>query len=499
MAVFAKTDLYLKFGNKPDMKCQAVLWPVLIHRVLYPELCDTPLNLFQHAILGLVRTGIVKQDILAELTGLHPALIQLIVTQCVSQGWLEPEADILTPKGEQLFTEKDDESAEPNNLKSGYVLQDVTTGHFWPRMFGQLQQIEAKDPTAFHPEFLDDRKSGRSIKPFVMKAAQKDLIPLNNELLGKAYRDYHADFQSSIQLGVSRPSASKVKLHGVQQLDDNPEAARILLWVTANDENDALWSIQDPFGLREKAWWLQESLTQQVKRDDRLLKRLEPLVRIPCPEHQTVDEWLVALNNQTDLHVLMHYPWVERQSDIKRHLAVVLIRKEKLAQGDRGESEINAALVECQKLLEVVMQWLIHSYPVDQGDLPKQKKHNLQLNKRILKAIQIPAFHENVINILAWQSLGDVVTACIQPRSSLKTLLFAAAMGVINNPQHPFKTLRDEDLKLEKLLRLASFRNQSGHAQSIYTGKKVMELTFNDAVENIQYVLEFTEKFKGWM
>ncbi|MNE95060.1 hypothetical protein D3C80_1931030 [compost metagenome] len=79
------------------------------------------------------------------------------------------------------------------------------------------------------------------------------------------------------------------------------------------------------------------------------------------------------MRQQADMQVLTEYPWAARQPDIKRHLAALLLRMNKLEQGDQSEQELDAAVMECQKLLEVLMQWLIHQYPVEAGHLPKQK------------------------------------------------------------------------------------------------------------------------------
>ncbi|MBN0517375.1 hypothetical protein JTM39_38045, partial [Pseudomonas aeruginosa] len=91
--------------------------------------------------------------------------------------------------------------------------------------------------------------------------------------------------------------------------------------------------------------------------------------------------------------------------DIKRHLAALLVRREKLQQGDNSHQELDAALVESQKLLEVLMQWLIRTYPADVGVLPAQQRLDFKLNQNLLKALQVPALTADVINLLARQKL----------------------------------------------------------------------------------------------
>ncbi|HHQ4598446.1 TPA: hypothetical protein ACSP2X_003596, partial [Aeromonas veronii] len=321
MAVFVESGTYLSFGTTPMGKKKAVLWPVLVHRVLYPNAKRPELNLFQRAVLGLIRACTVRDEAIAELTGLHQNLIKLILAQCVSNGWLVESAQALTAKGERLL---DDEETDDANLKTGYLLQDTLTGQFWPRLVAQLHPLEPKDPLAHYPEFFGERKTGNTIKPYMIARGRADLPALDHESLTLAYRDYREDYRASQQLGQGNQLPKQISLQGVQRLDDAPQSARVLLWVIADDDGNDLWSVKDPFELRKSAWWLQDTLLQVIEGDAKLLARLEPLVSMPCAGNQSVEQWLEALRKQTELQVLIEFPWVERQPDIRRHLAALL-------------------------------------------------------------------------------------------------------------------------------------------------------------------------------
>lgn len=492
MAVFAESGMYLEFGESPRGKKRALLWPVLVHQVLYPDPRRAQLNLLQRAVLGLVRARVVHTEDMAALTGLHFDLIKLILAQGISNGWLGDSADALTSKGEALL---DDEDISDADMKSGYLLQDALTGQFWPRLFVQLREVEPSNPLARYPVFKLNRKTGKSIRPFILPATRTELPELTHESLMSAYRDYREDYRASQQLGHSSGISEQVSLQGVQRLDDRAQSARVFVWVAADEQGLDLWSVRDPFYLREKAWWLQEPLKQAIEHDKNLLSHLSSLVSIPQADNQSVEEWLEAIHKQTEMQVLIEYPWVERQPDIKRHLSALLVRMEKLQQGDSSFYELDAALIESQKLLEVVMQWLIRTYPANIGHIPKQPN----LNNTILSALKVPAFTEDVIKSLSRQKLDDVIRACSRPISSLKALLFAASLGTLNEPSHPLKVLGPSELQLEKLMDLADLRNQSSHAQSSFTGKEQTQLTTHIALESIQYSLDFTACFKEWM
>lgn len=496
MAAFVETGSYLKFSDRPRSKSKAILWPVLVHRVLYPEPRQPELNLFQRAVLGLIRAKSTRLADIAALTGLHPELIALIVAQGISNGWLTSEADVLTDEGYKLL---DDEEDGSDSLKAGYLFQDGISGDFWPRMITSLKQIEPIDPQARSPKFSIERRTGHTFRPYVVRPKKQDLLALDNELLARAYRDYRQDFRASQQLDVVYSPSDSVWMQGVQRLDNSPEAARVVVWVTGDDEGNELWSVKDPFGLRESAWWLEEPVRQLLDSDTNLRNFLAPLIGIPDAGSLTNEEWLRELQKRTELDILIEYPWVEAQLDIKRYFARLLKWQRKIESGMTWDSDLEAALGDCQKLLEVVMQWLIDTYPANVGQIPSAKKPDWRLNERILGALGIPSFTSDVIRILARQDLRQVIRACQNPTSSLKALLYAAGMGALNENQHPLKVLQDDDLQLLRLLDLADLRNQSSHGQSRFNKRKSIEITQDVVIDQITYAKNFTECFKDWM
>ncbi|GLR62805.1 hypothetical protein GCM10007878_02400 [Marinospirillum insulare] len=444
----------------------------------------------------MVRAGQDRQDIIAELTGLHPELITLIMAQGVSNGWLDSTASELTVKGSRLL---DDEEDDLVNLKAGFLLQDAVTGNYWPRMVTKLEQIEPIDPQAQFPEFASERKTGWKLKPFLVKRTKKELPVLSSELLNRAYRDYRKDYRANQKIGGQIQETQRVRLQGVQRLDASPEAAQIILWITKAEHGDEPLAIQDPFELRKNAWWLLKDFKQKLGEDHNLRRYMADLIDIPDVASLSNEEWLKAIENKAEFDLLIEHSWVERQPDIRRYFSTLLKWREKIEQGSNDDADLEAAIGDCQKLLEVVMQWLIKTYPVDDGQTPSQKHFSRDLNLKLLEALKIPSFTDNSINLLARQPLKQVIGACKNPTSSLKALVFAAAMGVIAKPDHPLMVLTSHELDIDKLIELANLRNESSHGRSSFVNKKQTNLTEEIVLENIDFSLNFTTCFKEWM
>ncbi len=163
------------------------------------------------------------------------------------------------------------------------------------------------------------------------------------------------------------------------------------------------------------------------------------------------------------------------------------------------KNDLEAAITEAQKLLEVLMQWLIKTFPANKGAIPKQSRNSSIFNEQLLEALQLPSFKKEIRLALSYQDFKGVVKCINSPVSSLKALVFAAALGTVGNVNHPLKILKDDQLQLEILLALAKLRNQTSHGNSQHTGKKYTEITIETAREYIDYALQFTEHFKDWI
>ncbi|CCK76659.1 conserved hypothetical protein [Oleispira antarctica RB-8] len=496
MARFPNHDFYLRYGDKPKGRAQAVLWPVLVFRVLYPDVKRPQLNLFQKTVLRLIQAKTVLADDISDLTGLHKDLVTLILAQLISRDWLTSNADSLTESGIALLKDEDDEK----NIKmtSGFLFQDAITGKLWPRLETRISILEANNPNDKFPEFFRNRKTGKSTKPFILNydRSEKDL-PSTSHLL-TAWQEYNNDHRASRQLYGSSQLPKLVKLNNLHYQSETAEPAYIITWITPSNNRD-LWTVNDPFDIRQEAWWLKSTFQNVIKNNPNLLKRLAKLIGQAEPENQTAEEWLNSMEQEASLALLQKFPWAEKEPDLADAIEVLLRRNEMISGGQAHKNELEAAITECQKLLEVLMQYLIKQFPANQGAIPKVNTNGAGLNLKLLQALDLPAFTQDIVEILARQNLKLVIKATSQPTASLKALLFAAALTTINNKEHPFKTLSASALDLQALLKLADLRNQAGHGNSKHTGRKYQDITTNIAISNIEFTLKFVNQFKEWI
>lgn len=492
------SGLYLRYGRRPtgpNTKVQAILWPIWVHRVLYPEVQQPKMNLYQKVVMRLIRAKTHDAEDIAQLTSMHLNLVKLIQAELIGRGWISDRATELTEAGIKAVDEADQQS---DQLASGYLFQDAHNGELWPRIEKRLNIMEPVDPNARFPEFERDRKTGYTFKPYKTAGNHEQFPTPDTKKALKAWQDYRSDYRAAQLLCSNREIPEQVRLSGVRVQNTRPEQAWVVVWITPGDSHN-LWSLKDPFDIRDQAWWLEDKLPQLLANDPKLLKILGQLIGKPEPENQTVSEWLASLKEQSQLQVMLDYPWAQREPDISSAISVLLTRKETIANGQKHQNDLEAAITESQKLLEVLMQWLIKTFPADTDALPKTSKNDPNLNKKLLSALEIPAITKDVADTLSRQNLQNIMRSLNSPTSSLKALVFAAALGSVRDPAHPLKTLTKEQLQLDRLLKLADLRNQTSHGTSRHTGKHYQEITKANAFEQIDYALAFTTHFKDWI
>lgn len=492
------SGLYLKYGRRPsgaNDKVKAVLWPVWVHEVLYPEVRQPRTNIYQKVVMRLIRAKTHDAEDIAQLTGMHINLVKLIQAELYSNDWINAQANALTESGIRAINEADQQSEQ---LASGHLFQDAYTGKLWPRIEKRLSIMEPIDPAARFPEFQLDRKTGRTLKPYKPYGNFQQLpVPDLQEAL-KAWQEYRSDYRAARQLYSNGELPQEVRLSGIRMQKVSSVLAWIIVWITPGNAY-SLWTIKDPFDIRDEAWWLTDQLPKLLETDRNLLKSLGQLIGETKQDNQTVSEWLASLQKQAQLQVLLNYPWANKEPDIAAAISVLLTRKETISNGQNHQNDLEAAVTESQKLLEVLMQWLIKTYPANTGSLPKASKNDYALNKQLLIELRLPAMTADVVEVLSRQILQSVIKSLSTPTSSLKALVFAAALGTVGNPNHPLKSLTANQLRLDRLLKLADLRNQTSHGNSRHTGKHYQIITETYAVEQIDYALSFTEQFREWI
>ena len=487
MELFADRYLYEPPKTWFDGRKQ-MLWPVYVWKVIYPDELNLGANLFQEAILGLIRTGIKDVSEMSSLLALHPELIRFILaTQLQPNGWIDATFKI-TSTGEKLLDAAEDSRI---NLRVGYAFQDAISGNWLPRFLTELPEIA---PVSYdhenRPQFILDKAKGRKESAFILPSRSGPKANLS--LLNEAYRTYQKDLSFARRTDLT--SEPGIHIQQVEAISDTPTKAYLWCELYKEQDDGQRWLVSDPFRLRRAASWLRKPLIEIAPTSPALLQRMQELVDL-SPDQLSANEWLSNVEQSIDLELYAKYPYVEGHELIKEHLAGLLRQQSRLASRPRPNREEMGILVgEAHNLLEAVLKWLVLKWPVDTKNWSAKYRHRNDAieDYRSVGRNGLDCVNEELIQQLASQSMGNIIAAIQTGDRPLKALLAAAVYCADEQADHPFRRVSAELLRLDILPTLADYRNKvSGHA----SGEKAL---LEEALMAANFAIQWMELFREW-
>lgn len=484
--MFADRYVYVESTARPDGR-QSLLWPAYAWKVLFPsEQQRVGANLFQEAILGLIRAG--ERDVaqLARLLALDPELVRYIIaTQLQPNGWLDSQTK-LTRDGEKLLDAADDRRLD---LTVGYAFQDAVSGAWLPRFVTRLPEIRPHETDGQgRPVFLLDRERGRKVNPFVLREAESR-PRLDVGALNEAYRAYRRDLSTARRR--EQRSDEGVDFQAIDAVDPHP--TKVYLWCELyRDESEPQpWLVSDPFRLRKAAAWLRKPLLELAPSNQGLLHRMQSLIGEP-DQALSVEEWLRQIEESAELAIWSDYPFVMQQPLIREHLMRLLRQKKKVEIQSRVNGEDLGLLAgEAYNLIEAVLKWMLTHWACDTSAWPKTPWRRDQA-KQELRGLRIEAVSAKLVEQLAGQPRRAIAGAIDVQSGSFKALLAGAVFCAAVHQDHPFRRMSATSLRLDSLPPLADFRNAAGgHA----SGARV---SVDEVLDWSRLAIEWMALFQNW-
>lgn len=241
---FDKAEV-VDFGPRPHegtFDKTYLFWPALAYRVTAPQLTPNECDLFQVAIMKLLRTGLMDRERIGSLLGIHPELVLHIIVDLNQKGFLDDTLLGLTGKA---IKELDGDVTTNMKMVTGYVFQDPW-GKVWPafRTSLNLCDIKSKEEKGF--EITSEQSTIGAPKSYwteaiYPKGADTPSLPSANEIL-KAIT--HARSKGH-DLGISIRTD---EIQKVEFLDETPTPVflKTILYFAKSSKLD--WFACDPFG-----------------------------------------------------------------------------------------------------------------------------------------------------------------------------------------------------------------------------------------------------------
>jgi hypothetical protein len=485
VALFA--DRYVYFENKSRQEGrQGLLWPAYAWKVLFPsEQQRLGANLFQEAILGLLRAG--ERDVmqLSGLLSLDPELVRYIIaTQLQPNGWVDERMKV-SPDGERLLDDAEDLRLD---LTLGYAFQDAVSGAWFPRFVTSMPEVR---PHAFdargRPAFLLDRERGWIDRPFVLSPAIARPV-LEVGALTEAYRAYRKDIASAARRGQLEGG---VDFQAIEAIDSQPTPVYLWCELYRDESEPQPWLVSDPFRLRKAAAWLRKPLLVLAPSNRGLVQRMQRLTGAQDTE-LSAEEWLRQVEGSAQLAAWSDYPFVMSQPLVSEHLMRLLRQRAKVQTQSRVNNEDVGLLAgESYNLIEAVLKWMLVRWSCDTSAWPKTQWRRDQARQEF-NSLRLAAVSPQLVEQLAGQQPRMIAGAINSQSGSFKALLAGAVFCAAVHPDHPLHSVPAASLQLDRLAPLADFRNvASGHASGV-------KVTLADAQDRSRFAIEWMALFQTW-
>lgn len=303
MESFARRELYfekdtpvirLNFGKVPSVRW--VLWPIYAWRIVAPVPKDRKLNVFQRAVLGLARAGIMRIGDITDRLLIAPDLAGLVIVELEQMSLLDISGK---PTQRGMSWLEEEEHVSLHELRVGHVFTEAFTGKLWNRFLeGDLPIADTEDDDEGWPILL----SGSAGDPWkdrtfslIPSAHDRVLVacPDVKDVLRVA-RSHRRQRQRNIEDFID-DTLDAPQLKQVSFIDENPQPFFVALCVRRHDSGD--WVVNDPFGYGESVV-LRNRLEERLDSIKGLRSWLAPLIGsepvAPTLEHLQVEAaWMV--------------------------------------------------------------------------------------------------------------------------------------------------------------------------------------------------------------
>lgn len=507
---FSPEDQVLYYRPKGHVRPggrEYLLWPTWAYRVVAPRVRDRELNMFQRAILGLCRAGVVEAESIGTKLSIHSDLAVVIMRELYSLNFLTQNG-VPTKKGVQVL---DDDAFESHDMVSGYVFQDPWTGDLWPRFVERFEYCDLEMGQKGFPSLL----LGTTGKPYRQSAfmvfPDSGLYP--SKPLPEKVVSAVASHRKALKLNNrsanwedDAPSSfvpTNARIERVSFVEENPIPVFLTTFLYLPvDESDAQgWYIADPFGMGASSR-LRRRVEQVIQEQPNLYNVVNRLVGRRLSEGlEEQKKWLEMLRQSAELEVEQ-----QLSLDIRRHAAFDQIANMAFAHQevdqlgeDSPEAKIHDVLRSGVKVLEKMFSELQVRYPF--GDIWKRvyaervdrqtgRRHLVQQKDRRLlteiyrSAAMASGFENSIPKSLLSVSPGHIRSVVeFQDSWRLRPLICATLLLAKENEVHPLREIASTYpqflLDCDEVANLGGAAGHAGNEKfNIADAEKVVRLVY---------------------
>jgi len=396
---FTVEDPVLNFNPRPHARAgkrEYLLWPAWAYRVVAPRVRPRSLNMFQRAVLGLCRAGVVGVNVVGQKLSIHKDLATFILVELSNLGYIDGNG---RPTEQGLLVLAGD-TIEMHEMVAGYIFQDPWNGELWPRFVEHMDYCELEYEDSGFPILLLGspgkpwRQWAFMVRPVGLPDAARPtpasvVAAVSSQRKRMRYANEFMEIDENLDNPYFAPSA--VHINRVSFVEEKPDPVYLMtyLYLIKEPAESSDWHACDPFGLggsvrlRRRVVQTMQSLPPLYKVVNRLVER---------GLHEGLEEqkrWIDRLRQRAELEVERRLTVNIRESKTFEQIVNMEFSKQEVALLGRDcpESKYKAALRDCSKTLEALFGVISDQHPL--GDVWK-RVHVERTNRRTSEKNWVP-------------------------------------------------------------------------------------------------------------
>jgi hypothetical protein len=247
-------NIYHHIKRRPSKKYLMVSIPLYMYRVETNEF-EHGLNFFQKVVLKFRAKPNIKNETIAQLTGLDDKLIAMVSSELQGKGLIS-EHGSLSEKGREKLNEVEGLVVNSGKRRIGYVFKYLNQDKLYPYFIQKVEPADILDDKGQHPKIVTGTKGdGEDYTelPFFID----DLVIKKQTFNKPSEREVLQLIQNTNRKGEQKQEDEEKnnklsKQLSIRFLKDQPEIVWVCTYIYLKENEDGYfdpeWRIADPFG-----------------------------------------------------------------------------------------------------------------------------------------------------------------------------------------------------------------------------------------------------------
>lgn len=247
-------NIYHHIKRRPSKKYIMVSIPLYMYRVETNEF-EHGLNFFQKVVLKFKAKPNIKNETIAQLTGLDEKLIAMVSAELQTKGLIN-EHGSLSDKGKEKLNEVEGLVVNSGKRKIGYVFKYLNQDKLYPYFIQKVEPADILEDRGNHPKIVTGTKGdGEDYTelPFFIDDLEKGKQTFNKPTEREVLQVIQNSNRKGEQVQTDEEKNNKLsKQLSIRFLNEQPEIVWVCTYIYLPQNKDGYfepeWRIADPFG-----------------------------------------------------------------------------------------------------------------------------------------------------------------------------------------------------------------------------------------------------------